>query len=842
MKFGDDRMMKAIKKAFDPGARLLKSAQSVADAVMALEGQMKSLTDEQLQGKTDEFRGRLNNGETLDDILVEAFAVVREASTRVLGLVPFRVQVLGGICLHGGNISEMKTGEGKTLTSTMPAYLNALSGKGVHIITVNEYLASRDAQEMGELFNWLGLTVGLNLAQITADEKREAYNCDITYSTNNEVGFDYLRDHMVMYADQMVQRELSYAIIDEVDSILIDEARTPLIISGGKKNTGQLYEQADRLVKSLTEEEDYEIDIKSKNIGLTEAGMSRAETFLNVDNLYDISNAVILHHVNNALRANYIMGLDVDYVVQEGEIVIVDQFTGRLMKGRAYSEGLHQAIQAKEGVEIKKETSTLATITFQNLFRLYNKLYGMTGTAKNEEEEFRNIYNMLVVEIPTNVPITRKDMPDYMYKNMKAKFNAVANEVAELHAKGQPILLGTVSVETSELVSQLLKRKGIRHNVLNAKNHENEANIIMDAGKKGSVTIATNMAGRGTDIKVNDEVKALGGLAVIGTERHESRRIDNQLRGRSGRQGDPGYTRFYLSFEDELMRRFGAERMMGVANMMEDNQPIEAKMITKGVESAQKRVEGNNYDTRKSLLEYDDVIRRQREEVYAQRETVLTKDDLTDTIFAMVENSLARMVVAHAPSLDDKEISKYDYEGLVKVANGKLFGRNPLKLANVDGQTEEQLTQKLIGKIKDGYQEKRELIGSEESFREFQKAVVLRVVDTHWMAHIDAMDGLRQGIHLRSYGQINPLEEYKEEGYEMFNNLIERIEDDVTRYIFLAEIRQNLERKQVAKPIAAKSGKEEEKRKPIKRATAKVGRNDECPCGSGKKYKQCCGS
>ncbi|MCL2560552.1 MAG: preprotein translocase subunit SecA [Turicibacter sp.] len=834
-------MMKSIKKAFDPGVKLLKAAQSVADAVLALEGQMKQLTDEQLQAKTEEFRTRLGNDETLDDILVEAFAVVREGATRVLGMTPYRVQVLGGICLHGGNIAEMKTGEGKTLTSTMPAYLNALSGNGVHIITVNEYLASRDAQEMGELFNWLGLTVGLNLASISADEKREAYACDITYSTNNEVGFDYLRDHMVMYENQMVQRDLNYAIIDETDSILIDEARTPLIISGGKKNTGQLYEQADRLVKSLKEEEHYEIDIKTKNIQLTEQGMSRAETFLNVDNLYDISNAVILHHVNNALRANYIMGLDVDYVVQEGEIVIVDQFTGRLMKGRAYSEGLHQAIQAKESVEIKKETSTLATITFQNLFRLYSKLSGMTGTAKTEEEEFRNIYNMLVVEVPTNVPIIRIDAPDFMYKNMKAKFNAVVEEVAELHAKGQPILLGTVSVETSELVSQLLKRKGIRHNVLNAKNHENEANIIIDAGKKGSVTIATNMAGRGTDIKVNDEVKALGGLAVIGTERHESRRIDNQLRGRSGRQGDPGYTRFYLSFEDELMRRFGAERMMGIANMMEEDQPIEAKMITKGVESAQKRVEGNNYDTRKNLLEYDDVIRRQREEIYAQRENVLMADDLTDSIFAMVESSIARVVGAHAPRPDDKEHTKYDYEGLVKVANGKLFGRNPLRLADVDGQSEEQLIAKFVGMIKDGYLDKEKLIGNEQSFKEFQKVIVLRVVDTHWMAHIDAMDGLRQGIHLRSYGQINPLEEYKDEGFEMFSNLIERIEDDVTRYIFLAEIRQNLERKQVAKPMKASSGKEEVKKQPIKRTADKVGRNDPCTCGSGKKYKQCCG-
>ncbi|MCL1990132.1 MAG: preprotein translocase subunit SecA [Defluviitaleaceae bacterium] len=833
-------MMKALKKAFDPGAKRLKAAEVLADKVLALEGQMKGLTDEQLQGKTPEFRDRLAKGATLDELLPEAFAVVREASTRILGMTPYRVQILGGICLHGGNISEMKTGEGKTLTSTMPAYLNGLSGKGVHIITVNEYLASRDAQEMGALFNWLGLTVGLNLAQISPDEKRAAYGCDITYSTNNEVGFDYLRDHMVMYVDKMVQRGLNYAIIDEVDSILIDEARTPLIISGGKKNTANQYIQADRLVKGLTEEEDYEIDVKTKNIQLTEAGMNRAESFLKVDNLYDLSNAALLHHVNNALRANYIMGLDVDYVVEEGEIVIVDQFTGRKMPGRAYSEGLHQAIQAKEAVEIKKETSTLATITFQNLFRLYNKLSGMTGTAKTEEEEFRNIYNMLVVEVPTNLPIARHDAPDFMYKNMKAKFTAVAGEVANLHQKGQPILLGTVSVETSELVSQLLRQKGIKHNVLNAKNHANEAGIIAEAGKKGAVTIATNMAGRGTDIKIDDEVKALGGLAVIGTERHESRRIDNQLRGRSGRQGDPGYTRFYMSFEDELMRRFGGDRAAMMQRMMDDADPLESKALTRVVESAQKRVEGNNYDTRKNLLEYDDVIRRQREEMYGQREDVLRSDDLTASIFGMIESAISRLVHAHGPRPDDKENAGYDYEGLVKVANGKLFGKIPLTLKEVENRSEAQLIDDFVGKIKAGYEEKRQLIEG-DGFKEFQKVIVLRVVDTHWMAHIDAMDGLRQGIHLRSYGQINPLEEYKNEGFEMFNQLIERIEDDVTRYIFLAEIRQNLERQQVAKPVAAKSGKEEVKKQPIKRGNEKVGRNEACTCGSGKKYKQCCG-
>ena len=541
-------MIAAIKKMLDPSVKVLKRADKLADEVIALEPHMQQLTDEQLQNKTLEFKERIEKGETLDDLLVEAFAVVREASTRVLGMKPYKVQIIGGIALHGGNIAEMRTGEGKTLTSTMPAYLNALEGKGVHIITVNEYLASRDAREMGELYRWLGLTVGLNLAGMPSEEKKKQYACDITYSTNNELGFDYLRDHMVLYAKQMVQRKLNYAIVDEVDSILIDEARTPLIISGGQKRTANLYAHADRFVKTLKDEEDYNIDIKTKNIQLNEGGIEKAERAFRIDNLYDIKHAVLLHHINNALKANYIMARDVDYVIQDDEVVIVDQFTGRLMKGRAYSEGLHQAIQAKEGVSIKQETSTLATITFQNLFRLYNKLSGMTGTAKTEEEEFRNIYNMMVVEIPTNRPIARVDAPDLVYKDMNAKFNAVVNEVIECHKKGQPVLLGTVAVETSEYISQLLKRKGIPHNVLNAKNHEREAEIIMDAGNKGAVTIATNMAGRGTDIKLTDEVKALGGLAVIGTERHESRRIDNQLRGRSGRQGDPGYTRFYLSF------------------------------------------------------------------------------------------------------------------------------------------------------------------------------------------------------------------------------------------------------------------------------------------------------
>ncbi len=836
-------MIAALKKMMDPSLKVLKRSDKLADEVIALEPNMAQLTDEQLQNKTIEFKERIEAGETLDDLLVESFAVVREASTRVLGMKPFKVQIMGGISLHGGNISEMRTGEGKTLTSTMPAYLNALDGRGVHIITVNEYLASRDAREMGELFNWLGLTVGLNLAGLSSDEKKQQYACDIMYSTNNELGFDYLRDHMVLYSKQCVQRQLNYAIVDEVDSILVDEARTPLIISGGQKRTANLYKHADAFVKMLKADEDYTLDIKTRNIQLNEGGIEKAEHAFRIENLYDIKHAVLLHHINNALRANYIMSLDVDYVIQEGEIVIVDQFTGRLMKGRAYSEGLHQAIQAKENVQIKQETSTLATITFQNFFRLYNKLSGMTGTAKTEEEEFRSIYNMMVVEVPTNRQIARIDAPDLVYKNVKAKFDAVVNEVEECHKKGQPVLLGTVAVETSEYISQLLKRRGIVHNVLNAKNHEREADIITNAGLKGAVTIATNMAGRGTDIKLTDEVKALGGLAVIGTERHESRRIDNQLRGRSGRQGDPGYTRFYLSFEDELMRRFGSDRMHGMIDKlgMEDEDPIESKMVTKAVESSQKRVEGNNYDTRKTLLQYDDVIRRQREVIYAQRHDILEEDDLTDIIFGMVESSMQHLVTSYmVESQEDKKaLPTLNVEGLLANVNNNLFPTDKLTEADLQAKSPEEVTELLVQKVKDIYATKQENIDM-DTFHEFQKVIVLKVVDTHWMNHIDAMDALRQGIHLRSYGQINPLHEYQAEGFEMFTRLVERIESDVTRYIVRAEIRQNLQREEVAKPTATNSGKEEKKR-PTQRTDVKVGRNDACPCGSGKKYKQCCG-
>ncbi len=787
-------MISTIKKVLNPSVKALKYADRLADQVIALDSKMQELTDEELKYKTVEFKNRIENGETLDDLLVEAFAVVREASMRVLGMKPYKVQIIGGITLHGGNIAEMRTGEGKTLTSTMPAYLNALEGKGVHIITVNEYLSSRDAREMGELFRWLGLTVGLNSSKMSSYEKRQQYLCDITYSTNNELGFDYLRDHMVQEVSQMVQRKLNYAIIDEVDSVLIDEARTPLIISGGKKKTANLYLYADQFVKLLNNEEDYTIDIKTKNIQLNVGGMEKAEQIFKIKNLYDSKHAVLLHHINNALKANYIMIRDVDYVVQEDEIIIVDQFTGRLMQGRAYSEGLHQAIQAKEGVTIKEETSTLATITFQNLFRLYRKLSGMTGTAKTDEEELRNIYNMMVVVIPTNRPILRFDAPDLVYKDMNAKFNAVVEEVIERHKKGQPVLIGTVAVETSEYLSGLLTKKGVIHNVLNAKNHEREAEIIVDAGKKGAVTIATNMAGRGTDIKLTDEVKNLGGLAVIGTERHESRRIDNQLRGRAGRQGDPGYTRFYLSFEDELMRRFGSERMQLMAEKlgMDETDPIESKMVSRAVESSQKRVEGNNYDMRKNLLEYDDVIRRQRELMYDQRQTVLEATDLTDVILGMFESSIERLVQKYEQSSVQKKGKRektYDYDGLLGYVNVHLFPMYKFMRPELEGKTGSELVQAILTRAKQVYQSKKESV-NDTIFKAIQKTIVLKVVDSYWMTHIDVMDALRQGIHLRSYGQINPLHEYQTEGFEMFNNLIKCIEDDIVRYMLHAQISQ----------------------------------------------------
>ncbi|EUJ27925.1 preprotein translocase subunit SecA [Listeria floridensis FSL S10-1187] len=830
-----------LKKMFESGKKDIKYLEKKADQIEALADETAKLSDDGLREKTAEFKERVQNGETLDDILVEAFAVAREGAKRALGLYPFRVQLMGGIVLHEGNIAEMKTGEGKTLTATLPVYLNALSSEGVHVVTVNEYLAQRDAEEMGVLYEFLGLTVGLNLNELSSEEKRQQYACDITYSTNNELGFDYLRDNMVVYKEQMVQRPLSFAIIDEVDSILIDEARTPLIISGEAEKSNLLYVRANTFVTTLTKEKDYTVDIKTKSVNLTEEGMERGEKYFDVDNLYDLENTVLLHHIAQALKANYTMSRDVDYVVQDDEVLIVDQFTGRIMKGRRFSEGLHQALEAKESVTIQNESKTMATITFQNYFRMYKKLAGMTGTAKTEEEEFRDIYNMRVIEIPTNRPIVRDDRPDLIYTTIDAKFNAVVEDIAERHAKGQPVLVGTVAIETSELISSKLKRKGIRHDVLNAKQHEREANIIETAGKHGAVTIATNMAGRGTDIKLDEETLEAGGLAVIGTERHESRRIDNQLRGRSGRQGDPGVTQFYLSMEDELMRRFGSDNMK---SMMErfgmSEEAIQSKMVSRAVESAQKRVEGNNFDSRKQVLQYDDVLRQQREVIYKQRYDVITAESgLREIIDGMIERTLHFVVSSNASSHESEE--DWNLQAIVDYVDANLLNEGALTVEDLEGKTSEDIESYILEKIKEAYDEKETLL-PEAEFNEFQKVVLLRVVDTKWVDHIDAMDHLRDGIHLRAYGQIDPLREYQSEGFEMFEAMVASIDEDVSKYIMKAEIRQNLEREQVAKGEAVDpaDGKPEAKKKPVVKDNH-IGRNDLCPCGSGKKYKNCHG-
>lgn len=835
-------MANILNKVFDFNKRELKRLEKKANQIEALADEMERLTDDQLRAKTVEFKDRINNGETLDDLLVEAFAVVREAARRVLGLYPFHVQLMGGIVLHDGNIAEMKTGEGKTLTSTMPVYLNALSGKGVHVITVNDYLARRDATEMGQVYEFLGLTVGLNLSEMTREEKQAAYNADITYGTNNEFGFDYLRDNMVLYKEQMVQRPLNFAVIDEVDSILIDEARTPLIISGSANKSTQLYVQANAFVNTLREDVDYTVDIKTKSVQLTEEGMTKAEKAFGIDNLFNLQHVTLNHHINQALRAKAIMQRDVDYVVQDGEIIIVDQFTGRLMKGRRYSDGLHQAIEAKEGVQIQNESKTMATITFQNYFRMYEKLAGMTGTAKTEEEEFRNIYNMNVIVIPTNRPIIRDDRPDLIYSTMKGKFRAVVEEIAERHKKGQPVLVGTVAIETSELVSQMLTKKGIKHNVLNAKNHAREAEIIVQAGQKGAVTIATNMAGRGTDIKLGEGVKELGGLAVIGTERHESRRIDNQLRGRSGRQGDPGVTQFYLSMEDELMRRFGSDNMKSMMQKlgMDDTQPIQSKMVTRAVESAQKRVEGNNFDARKRLLQYDDVIRQQREIIYKQRFEVIDSDNLRDVVEKMIKSVIEKNVNSYASAEEPPE--NWNLKGLVHFINANLLPENDITIDVLTRKEPEEMIDLIFAKVIERYNEKEEQLGPEK-MREFEKVILLRTVDSKWTDHIDAMDQLRQGIHLRAYGQSDPLREYQTEGYAMFEAMVDSIEDDVAKYIMKSEIVNNLKREEVAKGqavIPSSDGESKPKRKPI-RVEKKIGRNDPCWCGSGKKYKNCHG-
>lgn len=835
-------MLGILNKVFDFNKRALNRYEKMADQIDALSGQMNGLSDEQLKAKTEEFKGRVANGESLDNLLIEAFAVVREAAKRVLGLYPYKVQLMGGISLHEGNISEMKTGEGKTLTSTMPVYLNALSGEGVHVVTVNEYLASRDAHEMGQLYDFLGLTVGLNLNSLNKDEKREAYAADITYSTNNELGFDYLRDNMVLYREQMVQRPLNFAVIDEVDSILVDEARTPLIISGQAAKSTKLYIQANGFVRQLKQEEDFTYDVKTKAVQLTEEGMTKAEKAFGIENLFDISHVALLHHINQALKAQFVMQNDVDYVVEEGQVVIVDSFTGRLMKGRRYSDGLHQAIEAKEGLEIQNESMTLATITFQNYFRMYKKLSGMTGTAKTEEEEFRNIYNMQVVAIPTNKPIARDDRADLVYRSMEGKFRAVVEEVKQRYDLGQPVLVGTVAVETSELISQLLKKKGVPHHVLNAKNHEKEAEIIENAGQRGAVTIATNMAGRGTDIKLGEGVREVGGLAVIGTERHESRRIDNQLRGRSGRQGDPGITQFYLSMEDELMRRFGSENMMNMMDRlgMDDTQPIQSKIVSRAVESAQKRVEGNNFDARKQLLQYDDVLRQQREVIYKQRFEVLDSDNLREIVEKMLKSTIERAVGMYTPKEEVEE--DWNLEGIIDYMNANILTEDELAVSDLRRKDPEEMSELIYKKALAHYDAKETDFG-EEQMREFEKVILLRAVDTKWMDHIDAMDQLRQGIHLRAYGQNDPLREYQMEGFAMFENMIASIEEDVAKYIMKAQIRNNLERQEVAQgqtAVHAKEGDEPVKKKPT-RKVVEIGRNDPCICGSGKKYKNCCG-
>ena len=792
-------MANFLRQLVENDKRELRRLGKLADKVIALESQMAALEDADFPVKTEEYKARYAQGESFDALLPEAFALVREGAKRVLGLFPYKVQIMGGITLHDGNIAEMRTGEGKTLTATMPVYLNALSGDGVHVVTVNEYLATRDAREMGELYNFLGLTVGLNLTGMSSEEKRAAYAADITYSTNSELGFDYLRDNMVVYKSQMVQRPLNYAVVDETDSILIDEARTPLIISGQAEKSTVLYQRADMFVKGLKEEEDYTIDLTSKTISLTDEGINKAEQTFRLPNLYDVDNSALVHHIDQALRANYIMLRDIDYVVDEGKVKIVDGFTGRIMEGRRYSDGLHQAIEAKEGVEVENESKTMATITYQNYFRMYRKLSGMTGTAKTEEEEFREIYNMNVIAIPTNRPIQRIDGHDLIYPSLRSKFRAVVQDIKQRHEAGQPILVGTVAVETSELLSNLLRAEGIPHEVLNAKNHFKEAEIIMSAGQRGAVTIATNMAGRGTDIKLGKGVKELGGLCVIGTERHESRRIDNQLRGRSGRQGDPGATQFYLSLEDDLMKRFGGEKMQAIWERLNltdegDDNFIQSKMLTRQVESSQKRVEGNNYDTRKSVLEYDEVMREQREIIYSQRLQIINEDQSLEKVTkGMIRRTIHRVVESHTLT-DQKE---WNLEGIVDFAHNSICAPDELSISDLEGKSAAEIEGILNEKAMEIYKEKQEQLNGDNQMLEFEKVVILRVVDRKWTDHIDDMDQLRQSVGLRGYAQIDPLTEYQTEGYERFQQMIAAIDYDVTRILMKSQIRQNLQREQI---------------------------------------------
>lgn len=893
--------------------RELKRIEPLVDRIEALDKDMQSLSDEELQYKTVEFKERLNKGETLDDILPEAYGVVREASHRVLGMKHFRVQLMGGIILHQGRIAEMKTGEGKTLVATLPAYLNGLTGKGVHIVTVNDYLAKRDRQWMGKVYEFLGLSVGCIVHGMNSSERKMAYNCDITYGTNNEFGFDYLRDNMVIYKEEMVQRKLYYAIVDEVDSILIDEARTPLIISGRGEQSTELYRTADAFVKTLTgriidpQEEksdpfdreikeevvDFVIDEKARSCNLTEKGTAKAESYFGLENLADPNNMEIAHHINQALKARYIMKRDIDYVVKDGEVIIVDEFTGRLMYGRRYSEGLHQAIEAKEGLHVKSESKTLATITFQNYFRMYEKLAGMTGTAKTEEAEFTEIYGMDVVEIPTNKPVIRKDFPDVVYKNEEAKFRAIVEEIKERHSTGQPILVGTISIEKSELLSNMLKKEGIPHQVLNAKYHEKEAEIVAQAGRFGAVTIATNMAGRGTDIvlggnpeylakldlkkkgyseevisivdsfietddeevlKAREEYKKLyekhkeetdknakkvievGGLHIIGTERHESRRIDNQLRGRSGRQGDPGSSRFYISLEDDLMRLFGGDKIREMVDNlnMPDDEPLEHKLLTRSIENAQRKVEGNNFAIRKHVLQYDDVMNKQREVIYGERRRVLEGENLREHILGMLRSIIEKAVEMY--TMESKYPEEWDIIGLENYLSNIFLPKGILKIEDIESLDKDSLVDRLYNIGEERYKLKEEEIG-EETFREIERVILLQVVDSKWMDHIDAMDQLRQGIGLRAYGQEDPVRAYQIEGFDMFEEMNHSIQEDTLRYLFNVQTPDKMERKRVAKPISTKNKPQQ----PIVKGK-KIGRNDPCPCGSGKKYKKCCGA
>ena len=829
--------MKLLKNIFDYETKELKKINKIVDDIEALDEQMSKLKDIEFIAKTSEFKKRVSQGESLDDILVEAFALAREACFRAIGEKPFRVQLIGGVAIHRGNIAEMKTGEGKTLTTVLPAYLNALSGLGVHVITTNEYLSTRNAQWMGPIYDLLGVTVGINIRDKSPKEKKEAYNCDITYTTNNELGFDYLRDNMVVKSDKRTQRGLNFAIIDEVDSILIDEARTPLIISGGAAKSANIYKEADRVAKSL-KIDDYVLDEKTKKVTLTEEGIKHAEKLLNLDNLYDIKNSVMVHSLDKALVANYGFKKDVDYVVENNQVLIVDTFTGRLMHGRQFSEGLHQAIEAKENVTINEETKTLATITFQNLFRMYNKLSGMTGTAKTEEEEFRNIYNTYVVCIPTNKPVIREDKVDLIYPSLNGKYKALVKIVKEIHATGRPILIGVASVETSEVVSQLLTKAKIKHELLNAKNHEREAHIIENAGKKNAVTIATNMAGRGTDIKLGEGVRELGGLCVIGTERHDSRRIDNQLRGRSGRQGDPGTTRFLVSMEDDLMIKFGSEKMKTVMKTlgMEEDQAISNKLISKNIESAQKKVEGFNFDRRKALLDYDNVISKQREIIYERRNEILDQDSIKNRVLDTFKKFVENQVNSHlAP---EGYLTSNDINNIIETFNANLLKRRKLEKKDFDNKKENEIIETIYNIVIDDYNKKLEEI-PEDIQNDFEKTISLRVIDKNWMNQLDAMEALKEGVGLRGYAQSNPLQVYALEGFQMFDNMMATISGEISQYLLNAEVRQNTQREEI-KNIHASHGKEEIKNKPRK-AAVKVGRNDPCPCGSGKKYKQCCG-